>query len=436
MKNETTQLDTNSTNPDAKQKINSERKNSINYWIKFEKNEIFLLLSFFFFGIAFANYDPYAPIWLRQIFQEDSFLIIGLVVIIPSLMVAIGTSIWGVLADKFGTKKFVVFGFSIYLLMFLCLIFTSSSTYFLVIVLIGNLFGSAQASNFYALTTKSVNKPKSVVLAKITATVSLSYFIMSPVVGRIYDSFSNAMTVQLIIAIVSCSIAIVLIFMVKEKRNTQEEIISKSVDEKRSPIFLFAFLFIALMIVVFTFQSTVGFWAYTSIFFLDTLEIKGLYYSFVIIAKTALAIPLAILLGNIRKTKKISGLIILFTGWSIIVYLVMMLFPTNWILVLLIYSIPMYPLYSVSFYSLVTKFSSSKRRATAFGIFSAIGTTGYVTGILILGAFADSSSQGIFIMLKISLIFASVACFLAIVFFFFVRSKKESIRAIEMNLSE
>ncbi|MCE7745214.1 MAG: hypothetical protein GPJ52_08795, partial [Candidatus Heimdallarchaeota archaeon] len=49
-------------------------------WFTFERNEILLLLSYFLFGVAFANYEPYAPLWLNQIFSEDSFLIIGFVV--------------------------------------------------------------------------------------------------------------------------------------------------------------------------------------------------------------------------------------------------------------------------------------------------------------------------------------------------------------------
>lgn len=51
-------------------------------WFTFERNEILLLLSYFLFGVAFANYEPYAPLWLNQIFSEESFLIIGFVVAI------------------------------------------------------------------------------------------------------------------------------------------------------------------------------------------------------------------------------------------------------------------------------------------------------------------------------------------------------------------
>ena len=78
-----------------------------NVWLNFEKNEIFLLLSLFFLGMAFSNYEPYAPLWLNQIFSEESFLIIGFVVVIPSIITAVGTAGWGFLADKFGTKRFV-----------------------------------------------------------------------------------------------------------------------------------------------------------------------------------------------------------------------------------------------------------------------------------------------------------------------------------------
>ncbi|MCK5183945.1 MAG: MFS transporter, partial [Candidatus Heimdallarchaeota archaeon] len=128
-------------------------------WFTFERNEIFLLISYFLFGVAFANYEPYAPLWLNQIFSEESFLIIGFVVVIPSIMTALGTAGWGFLADKFGTKKFVIIGYVSFALMFLGLIiiqiFTQTSIYFLIVILIGFLFGSAQASNFAALATRT-----------------------------------------------------------------------------------------------------------------------------------------------------------------------------------------------------------------------------------------------------------------------------------------
>ena len=77
-----------------------------NEWLSFEKNEILLLVSYFLFGIAFSNYEPYAPLWLNQIFLEDSFLIIGFVVIISYIFGAIGSPIWGLFADRYGAKKY------------------------------------------------------------------------------------------------------------------------------------------------------------------------------------------------------------------------------------------------------------------------------------------------------------------------------------------
>lgn len=406
-------------------------KNSgVKHWFSFEKNEIFLLLSLFFFGISFANYEPYAPVWLRQIFQEDSFLIIGLVAVIPSTMVAIGTTVWGVLADRFGTKKFVLLGIVSYTLLFFSLIFTTSSQYFLVIVLIGSLIGSAQTANYFALATKSINKPKEMVLAKITITSSLSWMIVSPLIGWIYDSFSNSMTIQLIIAIVTCLITLAFAFFIKEGTDERKDVQKEEIKQNSASLTPFILIFIGLMILTFFYQITGGFWAYTSIYFLDTLNIKGFYYSFFLIAKTALAIPLAFLVGNVRKADKISWIIIIFSGWLVIDYLIMMLFPTQWILILIIYSLPMYPIYNVSFYSLVTRFSSSARRATAYGIFSTIGTLGYISGVLILGIIADTFSEGIFSMLPTSLVFALIALFFAVVFFVLIYLKKKEVRIV------
>ncbi len=412
-------------------------KNSgVKSWFSFERNEIFLLLSFFFFGVAFANYEPYAPVWLHQIFQEESFLIIGLVAVIPSTMVAIGTTVWGIFADKFGTKKFVLIGIIAYTLMFFSLIFTTTSQYFLVVVLIGSLLGSAQSANFYALATKSIDKPKEMVLAKMTIIISLSWVILSPIIGWIYDSFSNAMTIQLIIAIIGCIITITLAFLIKEGTDDGKEVQKEEVKQKKSPLTPFILIFIGILLLAFTYQITGGFWAYTSIYFLDTLNIKGFFYSFFLIAKTALAIPLAFFIGNVRKTIKITWIIILFSGWLVIVYLIMMLFPTQWILILIIYSLPMYPIYNVSFYSLVTRFSSSTRRATAYGIFSTLGTIGYISGVLILGIVADRFSEGIFSMLPTSVIFASITLFSAIVFCILIYLKKKEVHNIDENLEE
>lgn len=412
-------------------------KNSgIRNWLNFERNEIFLLLSFFFFGVAFANYEPYAPVWLRQIFLEESFLIIGLVAVIPSTMVAIGTTVWGIFADKFGTKKFVLLGIVAYTLMFFSLIFTTSSQYFLVIVLIGSLLGSAQSANFYALATKSIYKPKEMILAKMTIIISLAWVVMSPIIGWIYDSYSNSMTIQLIIAIIACVITVIFALLIKEGKNEIKETQDKGIKTRKSPLTPFVLIFIGLMILTFFYQVTGGFWAYTSIYFLDTLNIKGFYYSFFLIAKTALAIPLAFLVGNVRKTNKISWIILIFSGWLIIDYLIMMLFSTQWILILIIYSLPMYPIYNISFYSLVTRFSSSGRRATAYGIFSTLGTLGYISGVLILGVIADNFSEGIFSMLPTSLIFASIALIFAILFCVLIYLKKKEIWSVDENIEQ
>lgn len=416
-------LDNIVTSEESKGKTRSSLKN----WITFEKNEVFLLLSYFFFGVAFANYEPYAPFWLRSLFGESSFLILGLVMVIPSIVVILGTSFWGFFADIFGTKKFVILGMSAYIFMFISLIFTNSSTYFLVTILIGTLFGSAMSSNFFALATKTITKPKGVVLAKITMTISLSWVIMSPVVGYLYDNVTDSMTVQLIIAVVACLVATILILFVKEKHVRKEE--NNLIENKNkgsTPKFVYVIIGMILIMVI-TFQLTGGFWPYTSIYFLDELQIKGSYYSLFLIIKTLLAIPLSFFLGNVMKTRNIAGIVSLFTGWSVIIYILMLFFPSNWIMILIIQSIPMYPVNNVLFYYLVTKFSPKRFRATAYGIFNAIGTTGYVTGILVLGIVADNSSSGIYSMIPGSLILASIAFLTSLGFLLFTILKKQKL---------
>ncbi|MFW9852011.1 MAG: MFS transporter, partial [Candidatus Thorarchaeota archaeon] len=244
------------------------------------------------------------------------------------------------------------------------------------------------------------------------------------------------MTIQLIIAVVTCIITVIFAFLIKEGADDKKDVQKEEIKQKSTPLTPFILIFIGIMVLTFFYQITGGFWAYTSIYFIDTLNIKGFYYSFFLIAKTALAIPLAFLVGNVRKTNKISWIIMIFSGWLVIDYLIMMLFPTQWVLILVIYSLPMYPIYNVSFYSLVTRFSSSARRATAYGIFSTLGTLGYISGVLILGVIADNFSEGIFSMLPTSLIFASIALIFALMFCVLIYLKKKIVWNVDENLEE
>ncbi len=399
-----------------------------NPWFNLERNEIFLLLSFFFIGAAFANYEPYASFWLSNLFKVESFFTIGLVFVIPSISVAISTPFWGYLADRFGTKRFVLLGVVAHVILFFSLIFATSSTFFLVAVLLGSLIGAAQSSNYYALGERVVNKPRAMIFAKMIAIISLSWVIMSPITGWINDSFQeDAMRIQLIVAVILCLVSLLIALLIKEENKLEEsaeeeEIVIKDVS-KKNPLTLVPLLFILILLTVFTFQTTGGFWAYTSIYFLDTLHVNGVTYSVFLILKTALAVPIAILLGRVKKHNTNTLLILIVSGWSFVSFLFMMLFPLNWIMFLLIYSIPMYPVYNVTYLSVVSKLTSEKRKATAFGITSALSTAGYVFGILILGITADSFAEGIFVMLKVSMILGIIATLVAVVYYFYNRMK-------------
>ena len=409
-------------------------KNKIfkNHWLSFEKNEIFLLVSFFFLGGAFANYEPYAPFWLQDLFSVDSFLIIGLVTIIPSIAVAVGTSFWGYFADRFGIKKFVLLGIFSYCGLFFSLIFTTNATYFLIAVLIGTIVGAAQSSNYYALGEKIIDKPRTVIFAKMIVMISLSWVILSPIVGWIGDKYEAepiiAMKIQLTIAVVFSVISLLLMFFINE--NDQETDDTKEILDikNRRNLTYFPFLFVVLMVVVFTWQITGGFWAYTSIYFLDVLVIPRTIYGIYLIIKTALAVPLSFLLGRVKKHSTNTLVITLFGIWSVIMFFFMMMFPLNWLMILIIYSIPMYPLYSVTFQSILSDFTPKSRRATAFGIMNTIGTIGYVAGILLLGLIADKMVKGIFTMLTVSFIFTTIALFFMLFFFILNRLKRDLLK--------
>ena len=64
-----------------------------------ERNEILILTGIFFLGISTAMFSPYAPIWLTQIFKVDQYSILGFVAIIPYFVIAIGTTVWGIMSD-------------------------------------------------------------------------------------------------------------------------------------------------------------------------------------------------------------------------------------------------------------------------------------------------------------------------------------------------
>ena len=404
-------------------------------WLRLERNEIFLLLSYFFYGMAFSHFEAYAPIWLNALLVNKSNLLLGLVTVIPSFVGVVAATNWGIAADKFGTKKFILLGLAGFAIMFLVLIFTTSTTYFLVIILIGFLFGSAHTGNIYALATRSIKKPKEITLAKLTITVSLAYVIFSQLPAYISDTFENAKTIQLIIAVSAMCISFLLSFFIKEERiteNIEENVTETENQKKKIVITILPFLFAGFMILIFVFQAAAGFWAYSSTYFTVNLGKEWKYFAILLMVKTALAIPLSFLLSQIKSTRKNSWVTIIFISWICFSYLMMMLFPTNWILLLILYSIPMYPLYNISFFSLVTSITNEKKRATAYGILNSIGTFGYISGILLLGFIADRSSKDIEIMFLVSLILASVALVTAILIFV-IRTRKEIIMPSKEN---
>lgn len=429
----------------------------ISPWLNFEKNEILLYLVYFMYGIAFANYEPYAPVWLGQFFAEKSYLIIGFIVIIPCFTRLIGSPFWGYLADKYGAKKFVIIGFAGYSLMFFSLIFTFSSTYFLVMILVGYLIGSASAGNYFFLATKSIAKPKGIILAKITIFVSIAYASMSPIAGWIFDNFSSSMIIQLIIAIVACLIAMLIALFVKETKANQEITIESITKEKTSKLTFLPVIFIGILVLTFFFQSSLGFWAYYSLYFLETIQIKGVFFSIYIIITQLLAIPISFLLGRVKKERSIGLIITCFTAYYILVFTLMLIFPINWILLIIFYSVPIYPIYDIFLYTLVANYSNEKKRGLAFGIFNVIGTLGDILGIIILGVIADNTSTGflmklwpkyipiveshesleVLIMFIPLLALSTIAFLSAVVLFIFqFRKKKEAIMHDTDKLSE
>ncbi len=422
-----------------------------------ERNEILILIGIFFLGFSTAMFSPYAPIWLENIFDVDSYFILGFVTIIPNLLVAIGTTVWGILADRFGKRKFVLLGFLASGLMYFALLFVNTSIMFLLVMLIGYMFISAQTSNVYAYATLTSSKTKETILGGITATFSIAWGVSSPIAGSIHDAAKNPdtfvsklssvlpdafsqeiisnpdMGLQLFIAVFVCLVAFLVILFSKEeeKSETQREVDKSKI--KGVKITIFPIIFILIVITAFfQFANSSGFWSFASVYFINTLNTSAIHFSYFLVGTTILGSILALLLGRITKIGKILLCIIAGMMVQVTIYSLMTAFPSKIILGLVVYSFPSYVISNVSLYSLAGTFSNKLRRATAYGLYNTIGLSGAISATLILGLLADSSlanyfSEEIFIMLPATLVLAALAFIISLVLAFFIRRKKELI---------
>ncbi|UJG44216.1 MAG: MFS transporter [Candidatus Heimdallarchaeum endolithica] len=389
----------------------------------FERNEILILLAIFFTSLSFANFSPYAPVYLKEIFSVNSYLALGAISIITNAMIVVGTPIWGRLADIFQPKKFVLLGIGSLSLMYFSLVFSNSSTFFLIVIFIGFLFGSAQTGNIYALATKSTKKTKEVVLSKISIVMSLSWLIMSPIAGKIFDTMDNSYKIQMSIASISCLISLLIVLFVKEYKEQEQEKEKTDVNslKDKEKITEFVTPFVIFIALSFVFQAASGgFWSFNTLYFIDFLEIKARVYSNFLVVVTILGIFVSYLLGKVKTDFKNAILIMIFSLIQVVIFGIMTFNPYNSVLNLILYSVPMYPIYNISFYWIVTSLSNEKRRATAYGIFNSIGILGIIAGVILLGIVADKSLI-IISMLKISFYISIVAFIFSIALFVFIK---------------
>ena len=434
-----------------------------------ERNEILILSGIFFLGMSTAMFMPYAPIWLAQIFNVDQYFIIGFVAIIPNFIIAIGTTVWGIMSDKFGNKKFVFMGYVAACLMYFTLMFINKPFVFLAVMLVGYIFISAQTSNIYSYATLTSSKKKEIILGEVTATFSLAWLVASPIAATIHDNaatfslnwysssqlstivnissqsptngiinfaavlskfFSDeiannpAQGVQLFIAVICCAIASIIIIFTKEKR-FREKLKEDDQPIKLGKLTDFVLIFAVLMILSF-FQSATsgGFWSYSSLYFIEFLNTPALYFSYFLIGTTTVAVFLSLLLGRIVKIRKITIAVICCTLIQVLIYLFMFLFPSNVILGLVVYSFPMYVISTISMNSLVGTYSNKLRRASAFGIFNTLGYAGSISATLIMGFTADKSPKGLVAMLGFALGFSICTFALAIILSIIIEKRK------------
>ncbi len=427
--------------------------------LNFSRNEILILASFFFLGFSTAMFAPYAPVWLKEFFGVETYFVIGFVGAIPSFAIAFGTWIWGIFADKFGKKPFVLLGIGASGLMYFALMFVQTPVAFLIGILVGNIFISAQTANFYAYATLSTTKKKETILGEISACFSLAWLISSPLAATIQDNITSsnqpeflkqilesasgilssqlvenpAMAIQLFIAVIACTISFTIIIFAKNDKLIEEtKEVEKNVELKENNGTTVKFsknlpIFILILIIGFFQQaSSGGFWAYSSYYFVEELGALWVQYSYYLIIVTTIGFILSIIFSRVTKSKNVILMVIVMTFLQIFIYVTMSLNPENLWLNLIVYSVPMYMVFSIFLYSLVGTYTERKRRATAFGIFNTVGLLGSVSSSLILGLSADASSIGIRIMFYIVTGFSVTAFLLSILLMFIFRKNQKN----------
>ncbi|MHA1346634.1 MAG: MFS transporter [Candidatus Heimdallarchaeaceae archaeon] len=429
----------------------------------FGRNEVLILFSFFFLGVSTSMFAPYAPVWLKDLFGVETYFIIGFVGAIPSFVIAFGTWIWGLFADKFGKKPFVLLGIGASGLMYFALMFVQTPLAFLISILVGNIFISAQTANFYAYATVSTSKKKETILGELSASFSLAWLISSPLAATIQDNITStnqpdilkqfldsasgvlssqfienpAMAIQLFIAVIACIASFIIISFAKNDKLTGKRVDEEyEIEHKENNVAEVKFsknlpIFILIVIIGFFQQaSSGGFWAYSSYYFVEELGALWVQYSYFLIVVTTIGFILSLIFSRITKSKSVIFMVMIMTFLQIFIYTTMAIEPENLTLNLIVYSIPMYVVFSILLYGLIGTHTKRKRRATAFGIFNTIGLLGAVSSSLILGLAADHSSMGLFVVFYIVVGFSVTVFLLSILLMLIFRRNQK----IESNL--
>ncbi len=434
--------------------------------LNFSRNEILILVSFFFLGLSTAMFAPYAPVWLKKLFGINTYFIIGFVGAIPSFVIAFGTWIWGIFADKFGKKPFVLLGIGASGAMYFALMFVQTPLAFLIGILIGNVFISAQTANFYAYATLSISKKKERILGEIAASFSLAWLVGSPIAATIQDNITSlnqpeflrqfldsasgiissqlvenpGMAIQLFIAVIACIVSFTIVSFAKNdiriEKTEDGEYEAEQIENNETKIKFSKNLPILILIFIIGFfqqASSGGFWAYSSYYFVEELGALWVQYSYFLIVVTTIGFILSLVFSRITKSKKVILMLIIMTFLQVGIYSTMAIFPENLVLSLIVYSIPMYVVFSILLYGLVSTYTERKRRATAFGIFNTIGLLGAVSSSLILGLAADHSSRGLFVMFYIVVGFSVTVFLLSVLLMFLFKKNQEKERDLVMD---
>ena len=365
-------------------KIQTRMSSSLN------KNIVLILLVNMVFTIPWGLIQPFIGPYFFELTEGDYYLT-GLLNGIPTLTMVVSVFIFGWMVDKIGSKKIMIIGFSIFIILFLSLlIITDPVLFFIDYIVLNSLL-----SCFYPAVLKftSLLESKVNIFGSLAASTSFGYFLGCYVGGNLLDLFS--MDLLYFLGLLTCIIGFFLVLLVNDpKVGDSEAIPDFSNSNNPNPQNLFSILFNSkILIVLFlisifqSFQSSFS-GMFFSVYFISELgapaSLLGLVFGIATLLGT-FASHYAGKFGDRFGYKPI--LFICYVG-TLLVWLVIYFSVNDHVLPALVYTIPIYIGLLVTAPAIITKHVPERKRGTFMGISSSSQNFGYGLGTILGGVFA------------------------------------------------